>query len=157
MAAISAFQIPDQLKKFELCFPCTEERVKDAIVVLARQVSHVYARLLTLQGHQERGTEFVFSPPPEKFPTAQQVENFEKQLTEAIVNKFQEPYSNDVQLSVHFFPEKILASTMIKSGIHEHDFDVTRFFPCRIHTRIYFINTQQIFEVNQWEVGSGRH
>jgi hypothetical protein len=155
MAAAATFQIPHELKKFDLSFPCTKEKANEVIGELARQVSHVYARLLTLQGHQERGTEFFFSPPPEKFPNAEQVENFEKQLAEAIVNKFQEPKGRCVLLSVHYVPEKILASVMIACGINERDFDVTRFFPCKIHTRIDFIGHQQIFEVDQWEVGSG--
>lgn len=156
MAALVAFQIPDQLKKFDLRFPCaTKEQAKEAIVVLARQVSHVYARLLTLQGHQERGTEFFFykfesSPFPEKFPTTEQVENFEKQLTEAMVNKFQEPYGA-VCLSVHYAPEKILSDVMKKCDISSPAFDLTRFFPCKMHTDIFFTKDQQIIQVKQWD------
>jgi hypothetical protein len=156
MAAVTAFQIPHELKKFDLSFPCTEEQAKEAIVEIARQVAHVYARLLTPQGHQERGTDFFFfkledSPLPEQFPTAQQVENFEKQLAQAMVEKFQEPHGGVVRLSVHYRPEKILSDVMGKCGIDDTAFNLTRYFPCKMHTDIYFREDQQIIQVKQWD------
>lgn len=155
MAAVATFQIPSQLKQFDLRFPCTEEQTKEAIVVLARQVAHVYARLLTLQGHQDRGTEFFFfvadSPLTEKFPTTDQVDNFEKQLAKAIVDKFQEPDGGVVGLSVHYAPEKILGDVMNNCGITAHAFKLARYFPCKMHTDISFSEDQQIIRVHQWD------
>lgn len=155
MAAVATFQIPSQLKQFDLSFPCTKEQANDVIGELARQVSHVYARLLTLKGHQERGTEFFFlvesSPFPKTFPSVEQVENFEKQLAEAVVHEFKNSYAGSVNLSVHYAPEGILDDVMLKCGINGHVFDLTRYFPCKMHTDIFFRRDQQIIQVKQWE------
>lgn len=148
MASVASFQIPSELKKFDLSFPCREEQEKEAAMTLAKQVAHVYAKLLTLKGHQERGTEFYFlynsSSLPKKFPTDAQVENFEKQITDAIVDKFP-----TVRLSTDFSPQGLLEEVLDRCKIDLVTFDVTLFFPCKIRTEICLDRNMHIIRVEQ--------
>ena len=60
MAVATSFKIPDTLIEFSCEFPCTLEQEQEALSTLAKQVAHTYARLLTSEGHQNRGNVLRF-------------------------------------------------------------------------------------------------
>lgn len=154
MAAAASFQIPSTLIEFSCKFPCTLEQEQEALSALAKQVAHTYARLLTSEGHQNRGQVFEFDrshPVPPKFPTAEQVSNFETQLANAIVDQVNSKSYDlvSVRLSTHYAPRDLLI-IILESTVGK-EFEWYRgYFPMKIYTELSLDRQDRVIKVVQW-------
>ncbi len=147
-----SFRIPDRLAKFDLQFPCPKELEEKAITEVAKQVARTYGRLLTLEGHQNRGKQFFFDgawPIPQKFPSAEKVMSFEKRLTEKIVETISTSFRHTVLLNCHYIPQDSLSEVLeAEFGYDEYEWH-KGYFPCKFHTRIRLETEQKILSVEQ--------
>ncbi len=154
MAVATSFKIPDTLTEFRCEFPCTLEQEQEALSTLAKQVAHTYAWLLTSEGHQNKG-DFRFDsiyPIPPKFPSAEQVNNFEIQLAKALVDEVNsnKHHAGSVQLGTHYVPEDLLLKILnriVGNAFEWHE----GYFPLKIYTNLSINGPKGIIAVRQWE------
>lgn len=152
-----SLQIPDHLTKFDVVLPCPPEQIEASLKAVSRQVAKTYARLLTEEGHQNRGKEFFFDgswPVPPKFPSAQKVADFENRLAKRILEGVQTSHRHVVNLSCHYAPEEILRDVLAAEfGYYEFEWH-QGYFPCKFKTKISLNNEEQTLRVEQWEAMS---
>lgn len=153
MAVATSFKIPSTPIEFSREFPCTFEQEQEALSTLAKQVAHTYARLLTSEGHQNKGNAFAFDPyhpVPPKFPSAEQVANFETQLAKAMVDEVNsnKHHAGSVQLGTHYVPQDLLLAILDRTVGNGFEW-IEGYFPLKIHTNLSLNGHNGIITVRQ--------
>jgi hypothetical protein len=155
MSAVSEF--PTTLSKYQKDFPyATQEEMIQIVTTVAKKTSHLYARLLTLEGHTERDNTLAFSVYPWSFPSKETVDLFEICLAEKIIenllSKLPSQHSSFplqiISLTTDYRPEKCLLDTLESCKIsHNTCPDLHRYFPCKTHTDIRLDRDLQIIQI----------
>jgi hypothetical protein len=145
---------PKTLEVYKVKIPyATRDEMEEIVTTIAQKISHLYARLLTSEGHAERNKKLGFTDYPSSFPSNKEVNFFEAQLTQEIIDGL---FSNsslkraDIKLTTDYWPEKLLLNILnncnISSKTYYHDF--RKYFPWKTCTKITLDFKSQILKID---------
>lgn len=121
----------------------TQEEMQDIVTTIAKKTSHLYARLLTAEGHEERNEKLMFLDHPSSFPSTDRVNHFETSLADKITKDLLENSSaqttkkNRISLATRYTPDEYLKEVLTECQIDAlgHP-ELHKYFPCKTRTTI---------------------
>lgn len=142
MATISDF--PKTLSNYFNNFSyTTQKEMQDIVTTVAKKTSHLYARLLTAEGHGERNKKLMFLDYPSSFPSNEQVNLFETSLANKITEDLLKnstsatPKTDYISLTTGYAPEKYLQDILTQCNIDaQAQPELRRYFPWKTRTMI---------------------